>query len=98
MKKIISVVLVLVTLSGLFMAFASAAGVPSTCPRSDCSASIKVVRYGQEYTLKVGERTVGNAVYYIFETRQGYSVVCNNNHGSDDYLVLDRFEELAYYI
>lgn len=41
---------------------------------------------------------MGNKVYYVYETRQGFSVVCTNNHGSDDYLFIDRYEEFAYYI
>lgn len=99
MKRVISMLLVFTVLSCLFVATASAAtSIPTTCPKSGCNASIKTVRYGDEYTIKVGQYTMGNKVYYVYETRQGFSVVCTNNHGSDGYLFIDRYEEFAYYI
>lgn len=99
MKRVISMLLVFTVLSCLFVATASAAtSIPTTCPKPDCDASIKTVRYGEEYTIMVGQYTLGNAVYYVYETRQAFSVVCNNNHGSDDYLLIDRYVELAYYV
>lgn len=99
MKRVISMLLVFTVLSCLFVATASAAtSIPTTCPKPDCDASIKTVRYGEEYTVKVGQYTIGNSVYFVYETRQGFSVVCTNNHGSDDYLVLEVYDEFAYNI
>ncbi len=98
MKRIVSVILVVAVLTGLLMAVASAGSVPSTCPNSDCNASIKIVRYGDEETLKVGEENDGIAVYYLYETRKSYSVVCTRNHGNDGYLVVSTDRVLAYYL
>lgn len=98
MKRVLSMLLILSVLSCLFVASASAAtSVPNTCPQPDCNASIKLVRYGEKYTVKVGNRIIGNDVYFIYEIRQKFSVVCTNNHGEDDFLVISRFEELAYH-
>lgn len=99
MKRVLSMLLVFTVLSCMFVATAGAAtSIPNTCPKPGCNASIKQVRYGEKYTIKVDEYTVGNDVYYIYETRRGFSVVCTNYHGSDDFLLLNRYEEYAYTI
>ncbi len=96
MKRVLAIVLTLALLSTTFMLLANAAELPSVC--STCGAHITTERLGEKYTIKSGETTVGNTHYFIYETRQPYTVICTNNHSVSSYYVVSTEWKVAWYI